>query len=79
MRPFGQGLQLRPAMAGSTVEDPAKVANPQSVPAITRSRPTRETKRAIRWATSLGDRVILLLHGVSQREDKGTPLPLSIY
>src|SRR5215471_13211877 len=49
------------AMSGSTVEDPAKVANPHSVPAITRSRPTREAKRLMRCATSSGCSIKLVV------------------
>src|SRR5438034_3302344 len=44
--PSARACSFAQAISGSTVEDPAKVAKPQSVPAITRSRPTREAKRA---------------------------------
>ena len=52
--PSTRDLSFRYAMSGSTGPKPAKVPKPQSVPAITRSRPTMLAKRSMRSATSCG-------------------------
>ena len=53
--------QLAQVMSGSTVSKPAKVAKPQSVPAMTCSRPTADALRS-RWcATSSGCSIKLVV------------------
>src|SRR5579875_3932653 len=47
--PSARAASLAQAILGSTGSTAAKVANPQSVPAITRSRPTSSAYRTIRW------------------------------
>src|SRR6516165_6845071 len=49
----------------STIETPAKVAKPQSVPATTRSRPTTRAKFWIRWATNSGCSMKLLVESIT--------------
>ena len=52
--PSTSAASLAQATCGRISFEPAKVAKPQSAPAITRSRPTTDAKRSIRWATRSG-------------------------
>lgn len=51
--PSTSAASFAQAISGSTAPKPAKVERPQSVPAITRSAPTRSTSRCC-WATWSG-------------------------
>src|SRR5277367_2021317 len=52
---------LAQVIDGTTRENPAKVANPQSVPAITFSRPTTFARLRIRIATTPGCSIKLVV------------------
>ena len=52
--PSASACDLTHTTLGWTSQVEAKLAKPQSAPAMTFSRPTAPAKRAMRWAISLG-------------------------